>query len=124
MSQSCQSIPTYDASTSSSFKNETTSFQITYGSGDAAGNLASDVVQMAGFSVSNQVFAVCDTVSDNLLSSPVSGLLGLAFQTIAASKAVPFWQTLVANGAWDSPVMAFQLTRWVTTTKMDICDLI
>jgi len=72
-----------------------------------------DVVQMAGFSVPNQVFAVCDQVSSGLLTNPVSGLLGLAFQTIASSKAMPLWQTLVSSGAWDSPLMAFYLTRLV-----------
>jgi hypothetical protein len=101
----------FDASSSSSFTNESTPFDITYGSGKAAGSLGSDVVQMAGFSVKNQVFAVCDKVSNGLLESPVSGLLGLGFQTIAASGALPFWQALVSNGAWDSPVMAFFLTR-------------
>ena len=39
--------------------------------------------------------------------------MGLAFQTIAASGATPFWQNLVESGAWDSPVMSFQLTRYV-----------
>lgn len=107
----CESTPVFDASSSSSFTNESTPFDITYGSGKAAGSLGSDVVQMAGFSVKNQVFAVCDKVSNGLLESPVSGLLGLGFQTIAASGALPFWQALVSNGAWDSPVMAFFLTR-------------
>jgi hypothetical protein len=68
---------------------------------------------MAGFQVQNQVFAICDQVSSGLLSEPVSGLLGLGFQTIASSKASPFWETLVSESAWDSPVMAFQLTRCV-----------
>lgn len=67
---------------------------------------------MAGFSVPNQIFATCDTVSSGLLQNPVSGLLGLAFSTIASSKAVPFWQTLASAGAWDAPVMAFHLTRY------------
>lgn len=70
---------------------------------------------MAGFSVSNQTFAVCDMISPGLLSPPVSGLLGLAWKSIAASGTVPFWQTLVAGGAWDAPVMAFHLTRYVFT---------
>jgi len=68
---------------------------------------------MAGFSVHNQTFAVCDRISPGLLHSPVSGLLGLAWQTIASSEAIPFWQALAADGAWDSPVMSFQLTRYV-----------
>lgn len=110
-SSGCESVPTFDPSSSSSFQNESTAFTITYGSGQAAGSLGSDIVQMAGFSVKNQVFAVCNQVSPGLLTSPVSGLLGLAFQSISASKAEPLWQTLVSSGAWDSPLMAFQLTR-------------
>ncbi|KAI5124252.1 hypothetical protein M0805_005101 [Coniferiporia weirii] len=108
----CDGITTFDASSSSSFKNLTSEFSITYGSGQAAGSLAEDTVQMSGFSVSNQTFAVCDQISSGLLSSPVSGLMGLAFETIASSGATPFWQSLVEAGAWDSPLMSFQLTRF------------
>lgn len=43
--------------------------------------------------------------------------MGLAFQSIAASGAKPFWQTLVDDGAWDSPLMSFQLTRFVDERK-------
>lgn len=46
----------FDSSASSSFVNLTTEFAIKYGSGQAAGVLAKDVIQMAGFSVSNQTF--------------------------------------------------------------------
>lgn len=109
----CRSVPTFNTSNSSTYQNQGTEFRIAYGSGEASGSLASDVVQMAGFSVPNQVFAVCNQVSDGLLTSPVSGLLGLAFATIASSKAVPFWQTLVSSGAWDAPVMAFYISRYV-----------
>ncbi|KAG6861273.1 hypothetical protein C0995_002081 [Termitomyces sp. Mi166 len=90
--------------------------------GQASGRLGSDVVQMAGFSVSNQTFAICDNVSQGLLSNPVSGLLGLAFESIAASGAVPFWQTLAASGAWDSPVMAFHLTRYLNDTTARVLE--
>lgn len=107
----CSSVPTFDSTVSTSFTNKSTVFSITYGSGGASGTLGSDTVQMAGFSVPDQVFGVCDTVSSGLLSDPVSGLLGLGFQSIASSGATPLWETLVKNGAWDSPVMSFQLTR-------------
>jgi len=106
----CQGIPPFHSS--STFQNLSTPFSISYGSGEAAGTLGSDVVQMAGFSVSNQVFAVCDQLSANLISSPASGLIGLAFQPISQSKAVPLWETLASSGAWTEPLMAFQLTRY------------
>ena len=134
----CSTVPTFDPAQSSTFTNLTTPFQIKYGSGQASGVLGQDIVQMAGFSVANQFFGelikvischpspylrilsslsrsagVCDVVSRGLLIDPVSGLLGLGFQAIASSRATPFWQTLVENGAWDSPVMGFHLTRFV-----------
>lgn len=113
----CDGVPTFASASSSTFKNLTTDFSITYGSGKAVGSLGQDTVQMAGFSVSNQVFGVCDGVSAGLLNAPVSGLLGLGWQTIASSRAMPFWQQLVSGGAWDEPVMAFQLTRFVNRSN-------
>lgn len=90
---------------------------------------------MAGFEVKDQTFgtssvthpsvlcidlshllspiAVVTQVSQNLLTPPVSGLLGLGFASIASSGAVPFWQSLATEGALDEPLMAFQLTRFV-----------
>lgn len=39
--------------------------------------------------------------------------MGLGFQSIAASQATPFWEALVnQDGTLDSPLMAFQLTRF------------
>ncbi|KAH8832799.1 aspartic peptidase domain-containing protein [Flagelloscypha sp. PMI_526] len=113
----CNGVPTFDSTTSSSFQNLSTPFQITYGSGQATGALGKDTVQMAGFSVSEQTFAVSDAVSRGLLTSPVSGLLGLAWSSIANSGATPFWQALVEGGAWDEPVMAFQFTRFGNVTR-------
>jgi len=88
-------------------------FNIVYGSGGASGVLAQDKVQMAGFWVDGQVFAVCNNVSSGLLNDTVSGLLGLGWADIAASRAMPFWQALASGGAWDEPVMSFQLTRFI-----------
>jgi cathepsin D len=68
---------------------------------------------MAGFQVSSQTFGSVDKVSNGLLpDSDVSGLMGLAFQTIASSGAKPFWQALVDSGAWTQPLMSFVLTRY------------
>ncbi|KAF9785153.1 acid protease, partial [Thelephora terrestris] len=108
----CSGMATFNSAQSSSFTNLTTSFSITYGSGNAQGSLGKDVVQLAGFSVPNQVFAVCDVISNGLLQSPISGLMGLAWQSIASSGAEPFWQTLASSGTWDEPVMAFQISRF------------
>ena len=108
----CSRSSTYDAASSPTFQNLSQPFTVTYGSGQAAGDLVLDVVQMAGFSVQNQVFGAVSQVSQGLLSSPVSGLLGLGWQSIASSGQPPLWQTLASKGAWSQPVMGFQLTRY------------
>ncbi|KAI0351375.1 acid protease [Trametes cingulata] len=112
-------IPTFDSSASSTFTDLNTSFSINYGSGAARGTLGKDVVQFAGFEVQSQTFGVVNQVSSGLLNAPVSGLMGLGFASIAASGATPFWQTLVENdGTLDSPLMAFQLTRFVDASNV------
>jgi len=112
VSSSCSGIPAFDSSSSSTFTSTTQPFSITYGSGSASGTLVKDVVQMAGFEVSSQVFAICDQVSDQLLTAPVSGLMGLGWRGLAASTATPFWQSLFEGNVWDEPLMAIYLTRF------------
>ncbi|KAI8996627.1 acid protease [Trametes punicea] len=113
VSTSSNGIPTFDPSASSTFTETNTTFSISYGSGSARGTLGKDVVQFAGFEVDSQTFGVVTQASQGLLNSPVSGLMGLGFASIAASGATPFWQALVENGkTLDSPLMAVQLTRF------------
>jgi len=52
----CGSSSTYDPTASSTFQNLSTPFEIVYGSGTAAGYLAEDTVEMAGFLVQKQGF--------------------------------------------------------------------
>lgn len=57
---------------------------------------------------------VVANVTPSLLNTPVSGLLGLGFQSISTSGSAPFWLNLVQTpGTLDAPVMAFHLTRYV-----------
>ncbi|KAI0955331.1 hypothetical protein AcW1_006943 [Taiwanofungus camphoratus] len=106
-------VSTFKPSSSSTFKSENKPFDITYDSGAAAGTLAQDTVQLAGFKVNSQTFAVVNQVSNGVLSTPVSGLMGLAWSNIASSGATPFWQSLATSGGTlDSPLFAFQLTRF------------
>lgn len=64
------------------------------------------------------MLGVVSTVTDTLLDTPVSGLLGLAFQSVSVSGTTPLWLTLVNNpGTVDAPVMAFHLTRFVNDSN-------
>ncbi|KAG6374739.1 aspartic peptidase domain-containing protein [Boletus reticuloceps] len=111
----------YNPASSSTSQNLSRPFSATYGSGRAAGDLFSDVVQMAGFSVNNQTFGSV-TKTQGFLFSPVSGLLGLGWQSIAVSKEPPFWQTLASKGAWSEPVMGFHITRFIDDSNAQFLE--
>lgn len=51
-------------------------FSVRYGSGSASGEVLQDFVGFAGYNVSSQGYALCDTVSSGLLEGNVSGLMG------------------------------------------------
>ncbi|KAI0358629.1 acid protease [Trametes cingulata] len=114
---SCGQTPPFDPTKSSSLQAVTSAsgsqqtVRIRYGSGQVAGILASDTVTMAGFTVNPQNLVVVEQMTDGLLDGDVSGIMGLAFQALASTDAVPFWQALVNNGQFASPEMAFWLAR-------------
>ncbi|KAL0255974.1 hypothetical protein I308_100785 [Cryptococcus tetragattii IND107] len=108
----CESMDRYNPSDSSSSINLTTSFSIEYGSGSTSGSLFQDLITLGGYSVASQTFASCDEVSSGLLSSGVSGIMGLSWQALAYSKATPWWITLAKSSAWSDPLFAFYLARY------------
>ncbi|WVR08878.1 hypothetical protein IAU60_005937 [Kwoniella sp. DSM 27419] len=111
-SSSCTGVTTFSESGSSSYSTSNAPFNISYGSGDADGFLASDTVEMAGFTVTGQTFAVVTSTTARLINAPLSGLMGLAWKSIASSGATPFWQALAASGSWDQQEMGFYMARY------------
>ena len=89
-----------------------TLFNITYGSGSARGDLVQDDVSMGGYLVTGQEFAMVTQASSGLLRYPLSGLMGLGWQSLASSGAMPFWQRLAASGNWAEQTMGFYMKRY------------
>ncbi|OAX43185.1 acid protease [Rhizopogon vinicolor AM-OR11-026] len=113
----CAGTGNFDPAKSSTFKNLNKNFNVAYGSGEATGTLGQDVVHMAGFTITDQEFAVVTSTSLNFLVNPVTGIFGLAWQSLASSTAMPFWQALASSGQWTQPLMAFQLTRFLNDSQ-------
>jgi len=59
-------------------------------------------------------------VTSNLLEGSLSGILGLAFATIASSGATPLWETLVNNNQLSSPEMSFWLSRSTDARQTEV----
>ncbi|KAH8107980.1 acid protease [Cristinia sonorae] len=86
-------------------------FSITYGQGNAVGVLVQDVVSAGPLSVNDQYFGAVSVESDNFNSDPNSGLIGLAFGTIATSKQPTFFEGLLATHQIEFPIFSVHLTR-------------
>lgn len=110
---SCDSAtPKFVDSKSTSLQLSTSGTTIRYGSGQVAGQIGTDTVSMGGFTVQQQTFLAVNSLTSQLLSGSASGILGLAFSTIASTQSTPFWQTLANTGQLTSPEMSFWMTRF------------
>ncbi|WVQ72148.1 hypothetical protein IAR50_001693 [Cryptococcus sp. DSM 104548] len=113
----CGNGERFDPTTSSTYQQVDGTFAITYGSGSASGNLGADVVELAGFSLPDITFSVTDQASNGLISAPVSGIMGLAFQNVSSSKKPTWWETLATSGTWDSPEFGVYMARYRGNTS-------
>ncbi|GAA5981255.1 hypothetical protein JCM10908_004040 [Rhodotorula pacifica] len=98
--------PGYNPSSSSTSSTSRQDFTIQYGSGSASGSLVEDRVSIANYSQPNQIFAACNTLN-NIVDGDISGILGLGWQNIASSQAMPLVQALWENNTLPEPVFAF-----------------
>ena len=96
----------YMSNSSTSFKNSSEGFQITYGSGSASGVVGIEQVRQGPYSAVEQKFAIVQNISSYLLADQISGIVGMAFEQISSMKALPFWQS--ANIS----IFSFGMTRF------------
>ncbi|GMK54580.1 hypothetical protein CspeluHIS016_0111660 [Cutaneotrichosporon spelunceum] len=116
----CQGMDKFIHSASSTLQLPKQTFQVSYGSGDVAGEIGIDTVTCGGFTVQNQGFGLVEQTqssgvgsssSGQLVDPPISGLMGLAFESIANSKALPWWQNLAQN-TWKDPQFGVFMARF------------
>jgi cathepsin D len=61
-------------------------------------------------------------LTGGLLDGSVSGIMGLAFSTIASTKSTPFWQALASNNQLSSQELSFWLTRADPTSQSQVVN--
>ena len=80
----CWMHPTFDASKSTSYKKDGQAFDITYGSGSVKGTVGSDIAKIGDDITAEMSFGEITGVSGaSFLASQMSGILGLAYDTIS-----------------------------------------
>jgi hypothetical protein len=95
-SSNCWAVPCfyhdkYDSKKSSSYKADGRAFKITYGSGSIDGFVSQDKAVLGGATANNFGFGEVNSVSGvAFLASQMSGILGLAYDTISVDKLPTF----------------------------------
>lgn len=116
-SSQCDGTALFNPSASSTYKGSSNPFQITYGTGAVKGTLSADTVSLAGYTVDDQTFAVATQLAPQSLQAPTSGIMGMGFQSLAQSRATPFWEVLVQQNKLKTNAFTFQMARNVRTAS-------
>ena len=84
---------------------------VTQAKGDVSGRFAEDVVSVGQLTVTNQTFCAARRQSEDFDSGPTSGLLGLAFGSIAVSRKPTFFENLLEQKRLDQAAFSVYMTR-------------
>ena len=79
----CWYHPTYDASASSTYEADGQDFDITYGSGSVKGSVSKDIARIADIESPMSFGEVMEVQGVSFYASLMSGILGLAYNTIS-----------------------------------------
>jgi len=118
-SKDCKSISCllhtkYDHTKSSTYVANGTKIDIQYGSGSVQGYISKDVVTLGPFKIASQLFGEMTSESGlAFIFAKFSGILGLAFSSIAVTGATPVWDNIVAQKLVADNVFSF----WLNSTS-------
>ncbi len=96
----------YDSSQSSTYVPNGQQFNIQYGTGSCGGTLVQDTVCVTGpacvinspLRVPNVTFGQANQMADFFAQTPIDGILGLGFQSLAEDNVVPVFNVMVNEG--------------------------
>jgi cathepsin D len=77
---------------------------------------------MAGFTVNKQGFVSVNRATTGLLDGSQSGIMGLGFQSIAQTRAVPFWQALATSNQLTQPEFGIWLNRFTNISSAGVTE--
>ncbi len=105
----------YDTSASSTYVPNGQAFSIQYGTGSCSGTLVQDTVCVTGpacvinspLRVPNVTFGEANQMADFFAQTPIDGILGLGFQSLAEDNVVPVFNVMVNEGV--VPAAQFQI---------------
>lgn len=114
----CRTHNKYDATKSSTYKQNGTNFGIQYGTGALTGFLSTDTLNIAGIEITGQTFGeAIRQPGITFVAAQFDGILGMGFPQIAVDGVVPPFQNMMTQKLVDEPVFSFWLSRDAKAAK-------
>ncbi|KAL0092318.1 rhizopuspepsinogen precursor [Phycomyces blakesleeanus] len=107
----------FNPSKSSTYKPSIRTWSISYGDGSSANGIVGyDTVDLGGLSITGQGIELASKESSSFESSPVNGLLGLAFDSIITAPGIKTpMDNLISQGLVSKPIFGVYLGKASTT---------
>ncbi|KAL8658524.1 MAG: hypothetical protein Q9226_000937 [Calogaya cf. arnoldii] len=106
----CAAHNTFGNEDSASLKVSQDEINLTYGTGSVSGLKATDTVKLAGFSISLP-FGLAHTISEDFMSYPIDGILGLGPPTGKSTDYPTFMETIQETSLLSSKLFGVSLQR-------------
>lgn len=109
-SKACQQHNTFDEDASDSLTVTSTTWNVAYGTGTVSGILGTDILSIAGLDV-NMTFGLADKASDDFLSYPMDGIIGLGRSNDTGFGTPTFMDSVGREDLLKSNIIGFSLSR-------------
>ncbi|XP_011055939.1 PREDICTED: lysosomal aspartic protease-like isoform X1 [Acromyrmex echinatior] len=107
----CSSVRRYNNSESYTYMEIGNYVKFRYAVGGLTGYLSSDVVNIAGVNVQNQIFTQAITRDLTFAYLSYDGILGMGYPEISTKGVPPVFTTMIEQGLVSAPVFSFYLNR-------------
>lgn len=109
-SEPCASHNTFGPQDSSTLRLTDSKFNLTYGTGTVSGSVSNDSISMAGFSVPFS-FGLATTVSEDFLTYPMDGILGLGRPALKIMESPTIMETIENKNLLPANIIGIHLQR-------------
>jgi len=103
----------YNSAASSSYIENCTPIEFSYGSGSVEGYLSTDTLTIGGVQIKNQTFAEIIQETQQFVDSSFDGIFGLAYPSLGGGVTPPF-QNMMNQGLVSPSVFSFWLNPYMT----------